>query len=215
MNDRAAADLRAAMARLPLVAILRGITPGEAQAAGAVLVAAGWRLLEVPLNSPQPLDSIAALARDHPGVLVGAGTVTTAEQVRQVHEAGGRLVVSPHFDAQVVAHAVALGMACIPGVATPSEAFGALAAGATALKLFPAEMIPPAAVKALRAVLPPATLVLPVGGITPASMAAYRAAGANGFGIGSALYQPGRAPAALAQAAQRFAHAWTHGSGAA
>lgn len=200
---------RHTLARLPLVAILRGITPAEAPAVGDVLWAAGWRLLEVPLNSPEPLHSIAALAHRHPHAIIGAGTVRTAEEVRAVHAAGGRLVVSPHFDARVVQAAVQLGMVTLPGVATPSEAFAALEAGATALKLFPAEMIPPAAVKALRAVLPREVALLPVGGITPGTLAAYRAAGANGFGIGSALYKPGMDLQAVQTSAHAFADAWT------
>ncbi|MDB5856820.1 MAG: 2-oxo-3-deoxygalactonate 6-phosphate aldolase [Ramlibacter sp.] len=201
--------LTAALDALPLVAILRGLTPAEAPAIGAALFEAGFRVLEVPLNSPQPLQSIALLARAFPAAVVGAGTVRTAEEVRLVHAAGGRVIVSPHFDAQVVAAAAALGIAVLPGVATPSEAFAALAAGASGLKLFPAEMIPPAAVKAMRAVLPPQVLLLPVGGITPATMTAYRAAGANGFGIGSALYSPGKDAAAVAASARAFADAWT------
>ena len=209
MNTTLANDWRAALAALPLVAILRGLAPAEAEDVGEALHGAGWRLLEVPLNSPEPLASIAALARRFPQAVVGAGTVCTADEVAEVHAAGGRLVVSPHFDARVVEAALKRGMACLPGVATPSEAFAALAAGATGLKLFPAEMIPPAAVKAVRAVLPRGTLLMPVGGIAPASMAAYRAAGADGFGIGSALYQPGRDLQAVAAAAQAFADAWT------
>jgi 2-dehydro-3-deoxyphosphogalactonate aldolase len=208
MNTDLAHAWHGALAQLPLVAILRGIRPEESEAVGDALWTAGWHLLEVPLNSPQPLDSIARLARRFPQAIVGAGTVRSAEEVRQVHAAGGRLVVSPHFDARVVAAAAALGMVSLPGVLTPSEAFAALDSGATGLKLFPAEMIPPAAVKALRAVLPAQVLLLPVGGITPAGMAAYRAAGAQGFGIGSALYQPGRDAAAIAAAAQDFADAW-------
>lgn len=200
--------LTAAIDPLPLVAILRGITPAEAQAVGAALTAAGFRVLEVPLNSPQPLQSIETLAREFPQTLVGAGTVMTVEEVRLVHDAGGRVIISPHFDARVVAAAVALGMACLPGVMTPSEAFAALAAGASGLKLFPAEAIPPAAVKAMRAVLPPDVLLFPVGGIAPGSMAAYRAAGANGFGIGSALYRPGLSTTEVTAAARRFADAW-------
>ena len=145
------------------------------------LVAGGWRLLEVPLNSPDPLVSISSLAKAHPEALVGAGTVLTARQVHEVHDAGGQLIVAPNFNAEVVRQAVALGMVCLPGVFTATEAFAALDAGAAGLKLFPAEMIPPAAVKALRAVLPSQTLLLPVGGITTANMAAYRAAGASGF----------------------------------
>jgi 2-dehydro-3-deoxyphosphogalactonate aldolase len=199
---------RSALERLPLVAILRGLAPTEAHAVGDALHGAGWRLLEVPLNSPQPLESIARLARRFPDALVGAGTVRTEEEVRQVHAAGGSLVVSPHCDVRVIRSAVALGMACVPGVMTPTEAFAAIEAGASALKLFPAEMIPPAAVKALRAVLAPEVLLLPVGGISPVTMAGYRAAGASGFGIGSALYQPGRPAAEVAHAAQVFADAW-------
>lgn len=208
MNPGLEKTWREAVATLPLVAILRGITPQEAQGVGEVLHGAGWRLLEVPLNSPRPLESIAALARQHPDAVIGAGTVRTAQEVRDVHAAGGRLVVSPHFDARVVREAVALGMVCLPGVLTPSEAFAALEAGATGLKLFPAEMVPPAAVKALRAVMPADVLLLPVGGIAPANVAPYRAAGANGFGIGSALYQPGRDLPALAAAARAFSDAW-------
>lgn len=208
MNQQAVAQLQSAMAQLPLVAILRGITPPEAGSVGAALVAAGWRLIEVPLNSPQPLESIAALVRAFPDALVGAGTVTTVDEVRAVHATGARLVVSPNFDARVVSTAVALGMACLPGVMTPSEAFGALAAGASGLKLFPAEMIPPAAVKAMRAVLPPQVQLLPVGGISTQVLDEYRAAGANGFGIGSAVYKPGMSVADVAAAARRFADTW-------
>jgi 2-dehydro-3-deoxyphosphogalactonate aldolase len=209
MNPTLANSWQQAMAALPLVAILRGLRPEEAEPVGDVLVGAGWRLLEVPLNSPEPLASIATLARRFPAAIVGAGTVRSAEEVRAVHAAGGRLIVSPHFDARVVEAAVALEMVCLPGVMTPSEAFAALAAGATGIKLFPAEMIPPAAVKAMRSVLPRDALLLPVGGIAPLTMGPYRAAGANGFGIGSALYQPGRAIDAIAASAQAFADAWT------
>lgn len=197
-------QLTAALAACPLVAILRGLRPEEARPVGAALVDSGWRLIEVPLNSPEPLASIATLAKAFPQALVGAGTVLQPEQVQQVHAAGGRLVVAPNFNAAVVREAVRLGMACLPGVLTATEAFAALAAGATGLKLFPSEMIPPAAVKALRAVLPADTLVLPVGGITTANMAAYRGAGADGFGIGSALYQPGLDSAAVGQRARDF-----------
>lgn len=208
MNPTLAGAWQRAIDSLPLVAILRGLAPHEAEPVGDVLWNTGWRLLEVPLNSPQPLRSIEILAQRFPEAIVGAGTVRTADEVRQVHAAGGRLIVSPHFDARVVAAAASLGMVSLPGVLTPSEAFAALDAGASGLKLFPAEMVPPAAVKALRAVLPPSVLLLPVGGIAPASMAGYRAAGANGFGIGSALYQPGRDAQAVEAAAQAFADAW-------
>ena len=182
---------RAALAELPLVAILRGIRPHEAVAVAAALVEAGWRLIEVPLNSPEPLDSIRRMVEACPAAFVGAGTVLSADAVRAVHDAGGRLVVAPNFDPAVVQAALSLGMVALPGVMSPSEAFAALHAGATALKLFPAEMIPPSAVKALRAVLDPGVFVLPVGGISIASLAQYREAGASGFGIGSALYKPG------------------------
>ena len=208
MNPSLAAAWARAVGALPLVAILRGITPDEVDAVGDALWQAGWRLLEVPLNSPDPVRSIERLARRFPDALVGAGTVRTADEVRQVHDAGGQLVVSPHFDARVVEATVRLGMVSLPGVMTPSEAFAALDRGATALKLFPAEMIQPAAVKALRAVLPPDALLLPVGGITPANIAPYRAAGAGGFGIGSALYKPGMDAPAVAASARAFADAW-------
>lgn len=209
MNDSLATAWKAALQGLPLVAILRGITPAEAPAIGQALWDAGWRLMEVPLNSPDPLRSIELLARRFPDALVGAGTVRTEEEVRQVHAAGGRIIVSPHFDARVVRASRARGLASLPGVMTPSEAFAALEAGASALKLFPAEVVTPAAVKALRAVLPPGVRLLPVGGIAPGTMAAYRAAGADGFGIGSALYKPGMDAGAVADAARTFADAWT------
>lgn len=194
-----------AMRTLPLVAILRGLTPAEALPIGDALHQGGWRLIEVPLNSPQPLQSIAALAAHLPQALVGAGTVLSVAQVHEVHAAGGQWVVSPNFNANVVRAAVQLGMVCLPGVMTATEAFAALDAGATGLKLFPAEMATPAVVKALRAVLPASALLLPVGGITPDNMASYRAAGANGFGIGSALYRPGMTADQVRDAAQAFA----------
>jgi 2-dehydro-3-deoxyphosphogalactonate aldolase len=198
-----------AWARLPLIAILRGLRPDEAPAIGQALAQSGWGLIEVPLNSPQPLQSIAALAKLLPQALVGAGTVLDAQQVRDVHAAGGQLIVAPNFDAEVVREARRLGMACLPGVFTASEAFAALRAGANGLKLFPAEMIPPAAVKALRAVLPAQTLLLPVGGIGIGNMNAYRAAGADGFGIGSSLYTPGISAAEVERTALAFSGAWT------
>ena len=200
-----------ALQQLPLVAILRGLTPEEAPAIGQSLVDSGFALIEVPLNSPRPLDSIAALAAQHPGHLIGAGTVLSAAQVRDVHAAGGRIIISPHFDPAVVDEAVRLGLACVPGVATPSEAFAALAAGAHALRLFPAELITPAVLKAMRAVLPADVQLLPVGGITPDNMAAYRRAGAQGFGIGSALYAPGQSPEQVRASAQTFITSWHQG----
>lgn len=175
----------------PLIAILRGLGPDEALPIGEALTSSGWRLIEVPLNSPQPLKSIQTMAAAFPDALVGAGTVLTADDVRAVHDAGGQLVVAPNFNAAVVREAVRLRMVCLPGVMTATEAFDALDAGATGLKLFPAEMVTPAVVKALRAVLPPECLLFPVGGMTAHNMGAWRAAGANGFGVGSALYKPG------------------------
>lgn len=198
----------AALASCPLVAILRGLAPDDAPAVGDALVGCDWKLIEVPLNSPDPLASISALAKAHPEALVGAGTVLTPQQVQQVHGAGGQLIVAPNFNADVVRQAVALGMVCLPGVCTASEAFAAIGAGATGLKLFPAEMIPPAAVKALRAVLPSETLLLPVGGISTSNMASYRAAGASGFGIGSALYKPGLGADEVKRNALDFMAAW-------
>jgi 2-dehydro-3-deoxyphosphogalactonate aldolase len=195
--------------RFPLVAILRGLDPESAEAVGDALVEGGFRIVEVPLNSPEPFRSIELLARRFgEEVLVGAGTVLRPDDVGRVRDAGGRLVVMPHSDAAVVGAAVRAGLACTPGVATPTEAFGALKAGAAALKMFPAEMLPPAIVKAWRAVLPAGTLLLPVGGITPDGMEAYVAAGADGFGLGSALYRPGAAPSEVRDNARRFAIAW-------
>ena len=196
--------LNQALAQLPLIAILRGLTPTEAPAIGQALVASGFAIIEVPLNSPEPLHSIATLSRLFPNTLIGAGTVLNAQQVKDVHAAGGRLVVAPNFNPAVVAQALALNMVVLPGVATPTEAFAALGAGAHGLKLFPAEMISPATVKALRAVLPKDAALMPVGGITPDNMAAYRQAGASGFGLGSALYAPGRSAEQVRAAAQNF-----------
>ena len=190
--------------KLPLIAILRGITPAEAPSIGDALVSAGFGMLEVPLNSPAPLVSINLLAHQHPGALVGAGTVLTAAQVREVHAVGGELIVSPNFDEDVVREAVRLGLVCLPGIMTPTEAFAALAAGAHGLKLFPAELASPAAAKALLAVLPAGTLLLPVGGISPGNMAAWRAAGAQGVGIGSSLYKPGKSATAVQHDATDF-----------
>jgi len=198
----------AAMQQLPLVAILRGLTPAEAPEVGDAIVESGFWLLEVPLNSPQPLESIALLRRRFPDALVGAGTVLDAQQVREVHAAGGELIVAPNFNAEVLAEAARLGLVSLPGVMTPTEAFGALAAGASGLKLFPAELASPAVVKALLAVLPKGTPLMPVGGITPANMGAWRDAGATGFGIGSALYKPGKSAAAVREAALDFVAAF-------
>ena len=196
------------MDALPLVAILRGIRPVQAAGVGSALIEAGFLLIEVPLNSPRPLQSIATLAGQFPQALVGAGTVLSVKDVGEVHAAGGQLIVAPNFNAAVVQEAVRLGMVCLPGVLSASEAFAALDAGAAGLKLFPAEMIPPAAVKALRAVIAADVALLPVGGITASNMAGYRAAGASGFGIGSALFKPGLDAAQVAANARDFATAW-------
>ena len=190
--------------RFPLIAILRGVHPDEVEAIGDVLIDAGFSILEVPLNSPEPLDSIARLASRFPDALIGAGTVMTPQAVHDVASAGGRLILMPHSDPAVVCAARDAGLLCVPGVATPTEAFAALANGASALKLFPAEQMPPAIVKAWRAVVPHQVRLLPVGGINPDSMAAYLAAGAAGFGLGSALYRPGMTAAEVAQRAQAF-----------
>jgi 2-dehydro-3-deoxyphosphogalactonate aldolase len=195
--------------RLPLVAILRGVTPEEVVAVGEALVDAGFAIIEVPLNSPNPLESIRRLSEAlNDDILVGAGTVTSVAQVGDVEKAGGRLIVSPHFDPTVVRAAKASGLACIPGIATPSEGFAALANGADALKLFPAELLTPTVLKAMRSVFPADTTFLPVGGITPDNMGPYVAAGAAGFGLGSALYRPGDDVATVAAKAREFVSAW-------
>lgn len=193
------------LARSPFVAILRGVRPDEVVPIAQAVAEAGWRVIEVPLNSPAPLASIArlseALAAD---VLVGAGTVRTPEEVDGVAEAGGRLIVMPHADTAVIAHAVRRGLMVLPGVYTATEAFAAIDAGADALKLFPAEIGGPALLKALRAVLPKELPVLPVGGVAPDTVAAWRAAGAAGFGVGSALYRPGDDAATVGRRARDF-----------
>jgi 2-dehydro-3-deoxyphosphogalactonate aldolase len=201
-------QFRAHMDSLPLVAILRGLKPEEALDVGQAIVNAGFHILEVPLNSPDPLRSIHILAEAFPNALVGAGTVTTAQQVRDVKAAGGQLIISPHLDDNVVCEAVNLGLICVPGVATPSEAFKAIALGAHGLKLFPAEMISPAVVKSMRAVLPKHIRLIPVGGIGTHNMADYRNSGASGFGIGSALFAPGKSAQAVSDSAVSFVQAW-------
>ncbi len=189
----------------PLVAILRGIKPVDAVAIGEVLVEAGFNTIEVPLNSPEPYASIVKLAkRFGKDVLIGAGTVTDWTTVSKISDAGGRLVVMPHADERVVEAAKRNGMYALPGFATPTEAFRMIDAGADALKLFPAEVYPPSVLKAMRAVLPREIAVLPVGGITPKSLADYWNAGADGFGLGSALYKTGAKPKDVAGTAAEF-----------
>ena len=177
---------------LPLVAVLRGIVPDEVDSVATALFSEGFRILEVPLNSPRAFDSIRTLAQRFGATcLVGAGTVIERDDVSRVAEAGGTLVVTPHCDVEVVRAAKQHGLVCVPGVATPTEAFAALRAGADGIKMFPAEALPATVLKAWLAVLPRGTLVFPVGGIRPESMAQYWSAGAAGFGTGSNLYQPG------------------------
>ena len=194
----------ARLAEFPLIAILRGVKPQEAVAIGEALVEAGFRIIEVPLNSPEPMQSIEALARRFPDVLIGAGTVLDPADADRVKQAGGELILMPHSDPAVIARAKALSQSCVPGVATPTEAFAALKAGADALKMFPAEMLPPPVVKAWRAILPAATVLLPVGGVTPERLKPYWEAGARGFGLGSALYAPGLTASEVARNAQGF-----------
>jgi 2-dehydro-3-deoxyphosphogalactonate aldolase len=199
-------SLRPYLTPLPLVAVLRGITPAEVDGIGAVLADNGFRILEVPLNSPEPFEGIARLARGFgERCLVGAGTVLKVADVARVADAGGKLIVMPHGDVAIVREAKRLGLVCLPGVATTTEAFAALDAGADGLKMFPAEQLSPAVLKAWRAVLPKDTLVFPVGGIRPENMAPYWAVGANGFGTGSNLYQPGAAPDAVRSVAAQYA----------
>jgi 2-dehydro-3-deoxyphosphogalactonate aldolase len=202
-------SLDAAMARCPLVAIIRGVKPDEAADVGAALVDAGFAIVEVPLNSPDPMASIARIV-DRVGdrALIGAGTVMSPADVSDVAAAGGRLIVMPHSDLSVVRAAKEQSLYAVPGVFTPTEGFAALAAGADALKLFPAEAIPPQVVKAWRAVFPPGAKLLPVGGVGAGNMAAYLAAGAAGFGLGTSLYVPGRRPAEVRTAAETMIAAW-------
>lgn len=207
MNHRDAFD--AAFARCPLIAILRGVRPEEAEATGEALVAAGFTIVEVPLNSPEPLESIARLAHAlGDRAVVGAGTVLRIEDVAAVQQAGGTLIIAPNADTRVIAAAAERGLVPLPGVATPTEAFAALDAGAAALKLFPAEAASPAVLKAMRAVLPAGTRVLPVGGIVPEVLGDWHRAGATGFGLGSALYAPGLSASDVAARAARFVAAW-------
>lgn len=200
-----AARFAEAFAACPLVAVLRGLTPAESEGVGDALVEAGFTLLEVPLNSPDPLVSIERLARRYAGrAIVGAGTVLTPADVDAVAGAGGELIVSPNTDAAVIRASVARGLISLPGYYTPSEGFAALAAGAHGLKLFPAEGASPAFLKAQRAVLPKAVKVLAVGGITPDTMPQWHAAGADGFGLGSNLYRAGKSAADVARDATAF-----------
>lgn len=201
--------LKQALAKNGLVAILRGLRPQEAAAIGEVLYQAGFRVMEVPLNSPEPYESIRILRSTLPtDCLIGAGTVLTPEQVEQVKAAGGQVIVMPHSDPKVLRAARAAGLYLSPGVATPTEAFAALAEGADVLKMFPAEQMGPAVVKAWLAVLPAGTMLLPVGGITPDNMQVFVEAGVGGFGLGSGLFKPGLTPDEVAVRAKAYVQAW-------
>jgi 2-dehydro-3-deoxyphosphogalactonate aldolase len=206
-------ELKRRLAECPLVAIVRGVTPGEAEAIGGAIFEAGIRIIEVPLNSPDPLASIAKLAaRFGETALIGAGTVLDPADVARVAEAGGRIIVSPNCFEPVIAAAAAAGLVSLPGFFTPSEAFAALRAGATGLKLFPAEGAAPAVVKALRAVLPREVPLLAVGGIGTGTMQPWLDAGADGFGLGSGLYRPGQSPEETAAKARAYVEAVRGGS---
>lgn len=202
------AELRNQLAACPLVAILRGVTPDEVEAVGAALYEAGIRIIEIPLNSPDPLESIHRLANQlGDRALIGAGTVLDPVDVANVAAAGGRIIVSPSTDVAVITATVVAGLISVPGYFTPSEAFTALKAGAHALKLFPAEGASPAVVKAQRAVLPQDTPLLVVGGVRPETMRPYLEAGATGFGLGNGVYRPGQSPETVAEQARAFVSA--------
>ena len=201
--------LKEALKQCGLIAILRGIRPDEVEAVGLALYDAGFRIIEVPLNSPEPFESIRVLRNVLPAnCMVGAGTVLSPAQVLQVKDAEGQLIVMPHSDPEVIRAATAAGLASAPGVATVTEAFAALAAGADILKMFPAEQLGPVVVKAWRAVIPTSVMLVPVGGITPASLKEFTAAGASAFGLGSALYKPGMTAEQVKKNADAFVSAW-------
>ena len=203
MNGRE--ELQRRLGECPLVAIIRGVTPGEVEAIGHAIYDAGIRIIEVPLNSPEPFDSIGKLAAAlGDKALIGAGTVLDIENVRRVREVGGKLIVSPSTNSQVIEASVSAGLVSLPGFYTPSEAFQAVGAGAHGLKLFPAEAASPSVVKAQRAVLPKDVPLLVVGGVRPDNMQAYLEAGANGFGLGSGLYKPGQSPQQVAEQARAY-----------
>lgn len=204
--------MTSAAAPTGLIAILRGLTPDEAPAVGRAVHEAGIRILEVPLNSPEPYRSIRLLRDSLPGATVGAGTVLTADQVSDAHAAGAQIIVSPNTDPAVIAETIRRGMLSVPGAATPSEAFTAIAAGASAVKVFPAVQVSPAGLKAWTDVLPAGVGLLPVGGLDVGGFGAWVAAGATGFGIGSALYRPGIPPSTVADRARQLQSAWQEAS---
>lgn len=201
--------LKSALDSCPLIAVLRWIPPEEAEDVTGALIDVGFRLIEIPLNSPNPLNSIERVAkRFGANALIGAGTVMSAKDVGRIHDVGGRLIVTPHADTDVISAAYARNMACFPGVATPTEGFAALAAGADGLKIFPAEAISPAVLKAWRAVFASNIPLLPTGGITPEVISPWVKAGASGFGIGGNLYRPGRSLHDMTASASAFVSAW-------
>ncbi|MGZ8364089.1 MAG: 2-dehydro-3-deoxy-6-phosphogalactonate aldolase [Caulobacteraceae bacterium] len=202
-------NLEEALKELPLVAIIRGVMPEQAPAIGDALYAEGFRIVEVPLNSPQPFDSIRALAKAFEGrMVVGGGTVLNVEDARRVAEAGGRIVVSPNVNRDVIRTTLSLGLSSLPGFITPTEAFTAASAGATALKLFPASSVGPAHLKAVKEVLPPEVKIYPVGGVGPESFKEWVDVGAAGFGLGGGLYVAGRSPQETASRARAYVSAW-------
>ena len=209
MNSTTAADTLAALLAHPLVAILRGVKPDEVLSVADTLVGAGWRSIEIPLNSPDPFTSIERLAaRFGHGIVLGAGTVLTAADARRCADAGARLVLAPNRDAEVVRTACAAGLVAMPGVATPTEAFEALAAGAQALKLFPADVLGTASFKGWKAVLPAGVPMFAVGGVDAGNLHAFREAGAAGAGLGSSLYAQGRTLDELRSRAVALASSW-------
>lgn len=198
-----------AFAELPLVSILRGISPPEVEGVGSALIEAGFRLIEVPLTSPEPFKSIEILVRRFGEMaIIGAGTVRSEPQLDTLIQTGGQLMVTPHGDTTLIAAAKRRGLAALPGVATPTEAFAAIDAGADALKVFPADAVPPAILRSWRTVLPANVPLCPTGGVTPEGLAAYVDAGAGGFGIGTQLYKPGWTRAAVGARAQAYVAAW-------
>lgn len=202
------ADFTKAFADCPLIAILRGVLPDDVEEIGEAALSAGIKIIEVPLNSPNAYESIRRLAvRFGSHFIVGAGTVTDVAQVTRVRDVGGRLIVCPNTDKDVILSSVQAGLVCVSGYFTPSEAFAALAAGAHALKLFPAEATSPTSVKALRAVLPKSVPIIAVGGITSDAMASWMSNGTDGFGLGSSLYKPGSSSREVATSAKAFVHA--------
>lgn len=193
---------------MPLVAILRGLSPEEAIDVSTVLVEAGIKILEVPLNSPNPLESISKMKTHFMDrAIIGAGTVLTGEAAKQVHDNGGELIVAPNLNADVAAMSKNCGMIYCPGILTPTEAFNALALGADALKIFPADAHPPSYIKSIRAVLPRDTTIIPTGGVEPDTIATYYQVGANGFGAGSSLYKPGKSLNEIAEMAAKLVSA--------